>query len=257
MDAVNDEPTDSEAALALGAFLLQCVLYHGKHGSPPTAEKVKAAQIQLLKAAKLDSSKADPFALLGVWFERKQDMKRAHGCYSKALALDPPNPVAGRGMLRVFKQVQMDHQELDAYLEDAINANSSVNGWAWRAMGERKIAAENRDELAVVALTKALRCRDIEGRQQDEMDVFYSIPDESGDHSVGTMRRSNKNEKADTLAELAMCYRRLGRYTAAIRSFYSASAIAGESVESSVLFSCAQGKQEEVVNYLIICNATD
>ena len=243
IEAVQDAPADAEAAFALGAFLLQRVLYYGRYdASSPTANDVKAAQIQLLKAAKLDPTKANPFALLGLWFERQNDMKRAQGCYAKALVVDPPNPIAGRGLLRLFRLEGLEQQEIDAYLDTAVNANSSVNGWAWRAVGERK-ATEANDELAVVALIKALRCRDIEGRQQEALGVFYSMPavEDLGDPS----NHRSFNEKAETLAELAMCYRRLGRYTAAIRSFYGARESAGELVPSSVLFSCAQGTQAD------------
>jgi len=47
----------------------------------------KKAQQQLLRAAKLDSTQANPFSLLGIWYEIHDDVKRAIGCFSKALAL--------------------------------------------------------------------------------------------------------------------------------------------------------------------------
>ena len=103
---------------------------------------------------------------------------------------------------------------------------------------------ENKDELAVVALLKALRSRDIELPDKESLGLFYVPPPSST--FWGDLERENRGaenmELADTLSELAMCYRRLGRYTAAIRAFYAATDAAGEKVASSVLCSCAQGK---------------
>jgi|Transcript_12017 hypothetical protein len=70
-------------------------LYESFDASP---EEQKLAQTQMLKSAKIDSGKP---ALLGVWYEVQNDLKRAVGCYSKCLLLDPANPVAGRGILRL------------------------------------------------------------------------------------------------------------------------------------------------------------
>jgi tetratricopeptide (TPR) repeat protein len=263
--AVRDAPMDAEAALALGSFLLQTVLYRNINNNKnnqnapstlPTDDETKAAQIQLLKAAKLDSTKANPFALLGVWFESQHDLNRARGCYSKALAMDPPNPVAGRGMLRLAEVLPLEEQPqlgLLQLLDTASNTNSLLNGWAWRAIGRHKEMVESQDELAVVAILKALRCRDIERPLQETLGIFYDMPRSpmGPDHSsVDTgLRRS---EKAETLAELAMCYHRLGRYTASIRAFYSAIEAAGEYVASSVLCSCARGASLPLAFYAIV-----
>jgi tetratricopeptide (TPR) repeat protein len=219
--AVRDSPMDAEAAFALGAFRLRMALL-SKVKSP---DAIKAAQIQLLKAAKLDAGKANPFALLGVWFEEQGDLKRALGCYSKALGGDPPNPVAGRGILRL-----QSFDESKAFIDAAINTNSPLNGWAWRAVGSHKVMVDGQDDLAVVALLKALRCRDIEVPRNEALGIFYQL---SGGSVI--------SERAGALAELAMCYRRLGRFTAAIRAFHAAIEAAGESIASSVLCSCAQG----------------
>ena len=222
--AVNDSPSDADAALAFGAFLLRMAFYVNEERSP---EADKAAQIHLLKSAKLDSSRAEPFSLLGLWFEVKGDLQRAHGCYSKALNLDASNPVAGRGLLRVGSR-----ENLKDVLDNAINTKSPLNGWAFRAVGLNKILVDAEDNLAVVALLKSLRCRDIAQPSSEPLGIFYRPPSD-------LMQRS---ERADGLAEVAMCYRRLGRFTAAIRAYHAAIAAAGNNVSPSVLCSCAQGK---------------
>lgn len=220
--AVNDAPLDADAALALGAFLLRLAFYSNTERS---VEVDKAAQIQLLKAAKLDPSKANPFALLGLWFEEQGDSARAQGCYLKSLNLDSCNPVAGRGMLRLESR-----ENLGQYLDSAVNSNSPLNGWAWRSIGLNKVFLDSEDELAVVALLKSLRCRDIALPASEPLGIFFQRPTES-----------NINERENALAEVAMCYRRLGRYTASIRAFHAAIETAGDSVGSSLLCSCAQG----------------
>jgi tetratricopeptide (TPR) repeat protein len=223
-DAVQDAPTDAGAAFAFGAFRLRMMFFGGERSSVSD----KAAQIQLLKAAKLDSGKAGPFALLGFWFESFQDMKRATGCYSKALLLEPAHPVAGRGLLRL-----KDPDALKAIFDDAINSDSSLNGWAWRAVGLQKALMEDEDELAIVSLLKALRSRDIEHPEAESLAIFFSSP---------TQPQLSSTEMVEVSAELAACYRRLGRYTAAIRTFHAAIERAGEEAPSSLLCACAQCK---------------
>jgi tetratricopeptide (TPR) repeat protein len=223
-DAVQDAPSDSGAAFAFGAFRLRMMFFGGERSSVSD----KAAQVQLLKAAKLDSSKAGPFALLGFWFESFQDMKRATGCYSKALLLEPAHPVAGRGLLRL-----KDPDALKAIFDDAINSDSSLNGWAWRAVGLQKALMEDEDELAIVSLLKALRSRDIEHPEAESLAIFFSSP---------TQPQLTSTEMVEVSAELAACYRRLGRYTAAIRTFHAAIERAGEEAPSSLLCACAQCK---------------
>jgi tetratricopeptide (TPR) repeat protein len=221
--AVQEAPLDADTALALGAFLLRMAFYVNPERSD---EANKAAQIQLLKAAKLDASKANPFALLGLWFEEQGDLQRAQGCYAKSLGLDSCNPVAGRGLLRLESR-----ETIQKYLGTAIDSNSPLTGWAWRAVGLNKVFVDGEDEFAVVALLKSLRCRDVALASSESLGIFYQ-------------RRSEDyvNERADALGEVAMCYRRLGRFTASIRAFYAGIEAAGENVSSSVLCSCAQGK---------------
>jgi tetratricopeptide (TPR) repeat protein len=225
-DAVRDNPSDFDAAFALGAFRLRMALYESDTASTDAA---KTAQTQLLKSARIDSGKADPFALLGIWYEVQKDVKRALGCYSKALLLDPSNPSAGRGVLRLKSSTEMQ-----IICETATNSNSPVNGWAWRAIGQHKAMVENDDELAIICFHKALRCRDIECSQNESLSVFFAPP--PGDNSGLT------TEFADVWAELAGCYRRVGRYAAAVRAFNSAWQADGDKLSSNVLCLWAQGK---------------
>ncbi|KAG7346655.1 tetratricopeptide repeat protein [Nitzschia inconspicua] len=224
--AVRDSPTDSEAALSFGAFLLKFALFYSKERSQ---EDLKAAQLQLLKAAKLDPSKADPFALLGVWFEHEGDNGRALGCFRKSLAIDPCNPVAGRGLLRL-----KGRENLNDVLEMATDINSPCNGWAWYAIGLNKAYVESNDELAVIAILKGLRCRDIAQPNSEKHGMFLNGP------TIDPAR----NEEASALADVAKCYRRLGKYTASIRSFHASIASAGAHVPFDVLISCARVESE-------------
>lgn len=222
-DAVRDSPSDSNASFALGTFRLREV-FLCPESSP---KESKAAQTQLLRAARIDARKAGPFALLGIWFEEQKDKKRAIGCFSKALLADPANPVAGRGILRLtsFKAARN-------IIDSAISSNSPLCGWAWRVLGNHKAMVEGEFDLAVVALRKALRCKDIEQPQNERLSFFYSTPS-LGSFVVG-------KEKADAFAELAFCYKQLGRYTAAIRAYKSCMGVEGVQTSASVLCSCAQ-----------------
>jgi len=224
-DAVRDCPSDFDAAFALGAFRLRMVLYESNGASP---EEQKMAQTQLLKSAKINSGKPDPFALLGMWYEVQQDLKRALGCYSKALLLDPSNPVAGRGVLRLKSPA-----ETQKLCEAATNSNSPVNGWAWQAIGQEKAMAENDNELAIVCFLQALRCRDIECPQNEPLSIFFAPPT-----TVTTLTR----ELSGVWADLAGCYRRVGRYAAAERAFQSAWDVDADRLASQVFCSWAQGE---------------
>jgi tetratricopeptide (TPR) repeat protein len=229
-DAVRDSSVDAEAAFSLGAFLLREAYAATKR----SLEDANAAKMQLLKAAKLDSRKPGPFALLGIWYEEQEDAKRALGCYSKALLLDPPHPVAGRGVLRLTTSIDSAKSVID----NAIQASSPVNGWAWRALGKQKVMINGENDLGAVALLKALRCRDIDCPQSEPLSVFYNNPKAGSEE---TYCEYLGQEKGDAWAELAFCYRRLGRYTAAIRGYYSSMEAAGDHVTASVLCSCSEG----------------
>jgi tetratricopeptide (TPR) repeat protein len=222
-----DSPLDADAALAFGAFLLRLAFYINKEQS---AEEIKRAQIHLLKAAKLDSSKSNPFALLGIWYEATGDLRRSQGCFRKSLKLDPCNPIAGRGLLRLC--TSSDYQDI---LDFAINQSSPLNGWAWNAVGLNKAYCDGDDGLAVVAILKALRCRDVALVNKESLGVFYQTPSSFKDI----------NELSAALSEVGMCYRRLGRMTASIRAFRaSIEAADARSVRSTTLLSCAQVEHE-------------
>jgi tetratricopeptide (TPR) repeat protein len=235
-NAVKDSPNDASASLGLGSFRLYKALFvDAADGDDATnagsTGELKAAQVQLLKAAKLDSSQADPFALLGYWYEYMGDVKRAAGCYSKALLLHPAQPVAGRGLIRLAPSSVLQ-STFDSAVRTA--STSSTNGWAWRAIGEHKAMVDGEDELAVVALLKALRCQDIVREKSDLQAPFYKDP-------KVLKSRATLPEQAATLWALAQCYRRLGRFTASIRTFNVAIEIGGEVLSSDLLRDCAQG----------------
>jgi tetratricopeptide (TPR) repeat protein len=225
-DAVRDAPADPNALFSLGAFYLRMMLFSN---DLDTGKYAKAAQIQLLKAAKADSSKASPFALLGYWYEGFNDEKRSIGCYSKAILLDPTHPVAGRGLLRLKSR-----DSLQNILVAATERNSPSNGWAWSAVGVEKSMTEGNDNFAVIAFLKALRSRDVQNPKSEGQSYFFSDP--------LTPKPPGACELVHISSELASCYRRLGRLTSSLRSYRSAIEAAAGSVSSSVLCSCAQGK---------------
>jgi tetratricopeptide (TPR) repeat protein len=244
-DAVRDAPQDASAAFALGRFKLY-TLFFGATSSPQVE---RDAQVQLLRAAKMDSSKAGPFALLGYWYEYKSDFQRAIGCYSKALLLDPTHPVAGRGIVRLAPR---DSQA--RIVDKAISSASTVTGWAWRAMGIQKSMSDGKDDLAIVSLLKALRCRDIMWPQAEPMGAFYGSP----------MKPTlpSHDELSSTYALLAACYRRIGRFTAAIRSYHTAIQKARDNPPPSMLCACALvelelGLFDEAVEKLSMAMSSD
>ena len=164
----SDLPGNFEAAFALASFHLRIMLLGNNTNDESEAKKTRTL---LLKAAKLDTTKSHPFALLGVWYEAQNDRTRAKGCYQKALAIDPSHPVAGRGLLRLMTRVEV--------CENAAKQNSSVNGWAWRAISQQKSREEGDDTTAVVCLQQALRCQDIRAPENDTLGVFYTDPNAS------------------------------------------------------------------------------
>ena len=220
-------PLDYDAAFALGAFRLRLVFSQGNASSD---HEKKIAQTQLLKAAKLNTNKADPFALLGLWYEKQADAKRAIGCYSKALLLDSTHPVAGRGMLRM-----KPYKEIEHLCTAATSDTSPVNGWAWKALAKSKAMDEGDDEKAAICLQQALRSRDISASSSESLSFFFT--NAHGDGSVPS------DECAETWAELAFCYRRLGKYSASLRAYSSADESFGEeTLPPSVLCAWAHGE---------------
>ena len=226
-EAVKGSPLDYDAAFALGAFRLRLVF---SQGGASTDQEKKAAQTQLLKAAKLNTNKADPFALLGVWYEKQADTKRAVGCYSKALLIDATHPVAGRGMLRM-----KPYKEIEHLCAAATSDTSPVNGWAWKALAKSKAMDEGDDERAAICLQQALRSRDISATSNESLSFFFT--NTHGDGSTPS------DECAETWAELAFCYRRLGKYSASLRAYNSADEnFGGEILPPNVLCAWAHGE---------------
>lgn len=204
-EAVEAAPMNYDAAFSYGAFLLQIASY-GHQCSDP--DLMKQAQVQLLKSAKLDVLKADPFALLGIWFETQQDLKRSAGCYSKALLIDPSHPVAGRGILRVKKST-----DLTSVLSRAIDNGIYQSGWAWKASGDHSAFVVGDHERAIRCYQQALRSHDIWNPKQFGLNLFFSFPGESV---------LSYYEYSNTWSSLGASYRHLGKYSAALRAFQAA-----------------------------------
>ena len=200
-------------------------------GGAKDAHEIKNARMLLLKAAKMGMATAqpDPFALLGVWYESQKDKGRATGCYQKALVLEPSHPVAGRGLQRLLSS-----EDLQPLCESAANRNSSSNGWAWRALGHCKARDAADDAAAAVCYQQALRCRDIQAPDNDTLGFFYSDP-------TPTETQREPREASETWAELAACYRRLGKYSAALRSYEAAYSVSDGNLSSNTLCAWAQG----------------
>jgi len=220
LDALAASPQNFDVQFSYGSFCLRTNLYDH---SISTGDTIKQAQFHLLKAAKLNINKADPFALLGLYYELNNDTKRAIGCFSKALAIEASHPVAGRGILRL--------QSLEQSIplcNIATAYGTFQNGWAWKALGNTKSFIENDDEKAVICYQQALRCKDIENPKNHTLSAFFSLPGQS------------RNELSNTWSSLGSCYRRLGKFTASLRAFQAAH----EADESDISFfnTWAQGK---------------
>jgi len=198
-------------------------------GNKDDKNEVKKTKTLLLKAAKLDTTKPQTFALLGIWYETQDDTTRAKGCYQKALGLDPCHPVAGRGIQR------LSQDEAHSFYERAAKQSSSTVGWAWRALAQQKSRDDGDDTTAVVCLQQALRCRDIQSPTSDNLSLFYDNPTSSGMDSS-----SHYCEASETWAQLATCYRVLGKHSAAIRAYEAADAISNGNLSPDTLCNWAQ-----------------
>ena len=218
-----DFPGNFEAAFALAAFHLRMMLSKDNDES-----ESKKTRILLLKAAKMDTAKPGPFALLGVWYESQNDSIRAKGCYQKALVIDPCHPVAGRGVRRL-----MSLEEIQSLSEKAAKLNSPFNGWAWQILGQRKSRSDGDDSMAIVCYQQALRCGDIQTPEHDMLGCFYSSPTSSNNLYAGC-------EAGNTWSELAACYRRLGKYSAALRAYEAAYSISNGNLSAESFCAWAQ-----------------
>lgn len=223
-DATRDSPQNYDVAFSYASFLLQMALYDTNNRGCDVLQK---ARKQLMKTAKMNVQKADPFALLGVWYEVESDIKRAVGCYSKALMIDPSHPVAGRGILRLKSS-----KDVSVLVDKAMNQGIFQNGWAWKSLGDSKAFAEGDDERTALCYQQALRARDVGSPKQHRLHAFFSFP--FGD------TQSELKECGGVWASLGLCYRRLGKHSASVRAFQSASDI----FPSDLSYFCAwaQGK---------------
>jgi len=222
-EAVKASPMNYDAAFSYGAFLLQIAAYDKRCSDP---DLMKKAQSQLLQSARLDVSKADPFALLGMWFEIQRDLKRSVGCYSKALLIDPSNPVAGRGILRVKKNT-----DLGSVFSRAMDNGIYQSGWAWKASGDHSAFVVGDYERANKCYQQALRSHDICNPKQFRLNTFFSIPGESF---------STFKEYSNTWSALGASYRHMGKYSAALRAFQAAY----EKQSSDISYFCSWAQVE-------------
>lgn len=202
LDALAASPENFDVQFSYGSFCLQTSLYDRGLCLDGTS---KQSQIHLLKAAKLNVNKSDPFALLGLYYELNDDIKRAVGCFLKALRIESSHPVAGRGILRLQR-----FEESIPLCTVATTFGTFQNGWAWKALGKTSSFIENDDEKAVVCYQQALRCKDIENPKNHNLGIFFSLPGQS------------HNELCSTWSSLGSCYRRLGKFTAAVKAFQAA-----------------------------------
>jgi tetratricopeptide (TPR) repeat protein len=218
-----DFPGNFEASFALAAFHLRTVISNATEKT-----QIKKTTAMLLKAAKLDPTKSGPFSLLGTCYELQKDMSRAKGCYQKALTIDPSHPVAGRGLLRL---IRLD--EAQSLCENAVKRNSPASGWAWRALGQLKSMEDGDFTIAATCYQQALRCRDIQAPENDMLRIFFANPTSPAETTA-------QCEACETWVELAACYRRLGKYSAALRAFEEAFFVSGGVLSPDALCAWAQ-----------------
>mmetsp|Transcript_35636 Transcript_35636/g.82815 ORF Transcript_35636/g.82815 Transcript_35636/m.82815 type:complete len:835 (-) Transcript_35636:28-2532(-) len=198
--AVQAVPQDHDALLALGSFYLR------------RASTFSQAQRQLLMSAKSDPSDADPFALLGLWYEEKGDIKRSEGCFNKALILDPAHPVAGRGLLRFVNDAHKSCAR-------AADHTSSVNGWAWAFLGQEAEAGGD-DTLSLTCYQQALFCSDVAHAKVEFFYQFYTSLQQGWKiDNCGTNVSLQIREDVALWTKLGGCYHRLGKLSAAVQAY--------------------------------------
>lgn len=236
--AVNEAPGNFEAAFALASYYLRSMLVGCSDGEESDG-KQNEARNQLLKAAKMNKTNADPFALLGVYYEAQGDDTRAKGCYQRALVIDASHPVAGRGLQRLLPL-----EEMQPFCEDAVKVNSPEIGWAWRMLGQLKSWKDGDDTSAVICFQQALRCRDVvQDPRTAALGIFYKDPKRS---NADTLQNC---EAGETWSELASCYRQLGKFSASLRAYDAAYSVSDGKLSPSALCACAQGTITMIVAY--------
>lgn len=226
-DAIKVAPSNFDAVFALAAFQLRKVLSQ----KDDLDSLKKGAKTSLLKSAKLDKNSPFPFALLGVFYELENDTARAIGCHKKALSIDPSNPISGRGLRRLVST-----EDMEPFCEFAMKVPSSINGWAWRILGQLRYTNGDH-ESAVICFQQALRCRDVHDPEREVLGLFYTDPKGS---SVGIEERYC--EAGDTWCELGSCYRDMGKWSGSHRAFDAAHAVSDGNLSPNSLVAWAQGE---------------
>ena len=127
------------------------------------------------------------------------------------------------------------YKEIEHLCTAATSDTSPVNGWAWKALAKSIAMDEGDDEKAAICLQQALRTRDISASSSESLSFFFT--NVHGDGCVPS------DECAETWAELAFCYRRLGKYSASLRAYNSADeSFGGDVLPPSVLCAWAHGE---------------
>ncbi|KAK9847277.1 hypothetical protein WJX84_002642 [Apatococcus fuscideae] len=100
-------------------------------------------------------SRAAAFAWLGKYYrEVAGDTGKARRCYQRALAIDPVDDVAGRGLCGLLNAAGSQETALKLCQEIATRAPKAL--WAWQGLG-RLLLDQGRPEAALVPLQSALR----------------------------------------------------------------------------------------------------
>jgi len=90
-----------------------------------------------------------------------------------------------------------------------------------------------RDEVAEAFFQQTLRCRDVEKPEYDRLHPFYADPKNPKD--------TKRIELAVVWTDLASCYRRQGKLTAAVLAYNHASDVSSAHLHTAALCSWAQG----------------
>merc|ERR1711971_332800 len=99
------------------------------------------------------------------------------------------------------------------------------------------------DTSAAVCFQRALRCSDIRSPENDALGVFYADPNTplaSSSSSPDDKITLCHSESSETWAELAECYRQLGKYSAALRAYEASYDASGGNLSPEVLCAWAR-----------------
>lgn len=179
-------------------------------------------------------------ALLGLFYELEKDATRALGCHKRALSIDPANPISGRGLYRL-----LTFEEMKPLCEAAIKQHTSINGWAWRIMGQLRSSKYGDYESAVICFQQALRSRDVGSPEKDILGVFYADPNvQSSTTDTKFNERQKCSEAGETWCDLGSCYRHMGKWSGSHRAFGAAYAASNGNLSPNSLVAWAQVELE-------------